>query len=111
MTMRVRWRGFELPTRVTMDEETRSETYGKFMAEPFERGFGITVGNSLRRVLLGSLEGAKVTHVKFDGVDHEFTTIKGVYEDVTDIVLNAKNLLVKLTGTESTTVRLDVKGR
>lgn len=109
--MRVRWRGFELPTRVVVDEETRTDTYAKFMAEPFERGFGITVGNSLRRVLLGSLEGSKVTHLKFDGVDHEFTTIKGVYEDVTDIVLNAKNLLVKLTGTDSTMVRIDVKGR
>jgi DNA-directed RNA polymerase subunit alpha len=111
MTMRVRWLAFELPTRVTVDEETRSDTYAKFIAEPFERGFGVTVGNSLRRVLLGSLEGAKVTHLKFEGVDHEFTTIRGVYEDVTDIVLNAKNLLVRLTGTDSATLRVDVKGR
>jgi DNA-directed RNA polymerase subunit alpha len=109
MTMRVRWRGFELPTRVTMDEDTRSETYGKFITEPFERGFGITVGNSLRRVLLGSLEGAAVTSLKFEGVQHEFTTIPGVYEDVTDIVLNSKQLLVKLTGADAATLKIDVK--
>jgi len=109
MTMRVRWRGFELPTRVVMDEETRSETYGKFMTEPFERGFGTTVGNSLRRVLLGSLEGAAVTTLKFEGIQHEFTTIPGVYEDVTDIVLNAKQLLVKLTGADAATLKIDAK--
>lgn len=109
MTMRVRWRGFELPTRVTIDEETRSETYAKFVTEPFERGFGVTVGNSLRRVLMGSLEGAAVTSLKFEGVEHEFTTIPGVYEDVTDIVLNSKQLLVKLTGAEAATLKIDVK--
>ena len=109
MTMRVRWRGFELPTRVVMDEETRSETYGKFITEPFERGFGTTVGNSLRRVLLGSLEGAAVTSLKFEGIQHEFTTIPGVYEDVTDIVLNSKQLLVKLTGADAATLKIDVR--
>ena len=109
MTMRVRWRGFELPTRVTIDEETRSDTYAKFVTEPFERGFGVTIGNSLRRVLMGSLEGAAVTTLKFEGVEHEFTTIPGVFEDVTDIVLNAKQLLVKLTGAEAATLKLDVK--
>ncbi|HZV00812.1 MAG TPA: DNA-directed RNA polymerase subunit alpha [Planctomycetota bacterium] len=107
--MRVRWRGFELPTRVVMDEETRSETYGKFITEPFERGFGTTVGNSLRRVLLGSLEGAAVTSLKFEGIQHEFTTIPGVYEDVTDIVLNSKQLLVKLTGADAATLKIDVR--
>ncbi|MBI3723885.1 DNA-directed RNA polymerase subunit alpha [bacterium] len=107
--MRVRWRGFELPTRVTIEEETRTETYAKFVTEPFERGFGITIGNSLRRVLLGSLEGAAVTSLKFEGVEHEFTTIPGVFEDVTDIVLNAKQLLVKLTGAEAATLKLDVR--
>lgn len=111
MTMRVRWRGFELPTRVTVDEESRSDTYAKFTTEPFERGFGITVGNSLRRVLLGSLEGAAVTSLKFEGVQHEFTTIPGVYEDVTDIVLNSKGLLVKLTGADAATLKIDVKNR
>lgn len=109
MTMRVRWRGFELPTRVVVDDETRSDTYAKFITEPFERGFGITIGNSLRRVLLGSLEGAAVTHLKFEGVQHEFTTIPGVFEDVTDIVLNSKQLLVKLSGADAATLRIDVK--
>jgi DNA-directed RNA polymerase subunit alpha len=108
MTMRVRWRGFELPTRISVEEETRSDTYAKFITEPFQRGFGITVGNGLRRVLLSSLEGAAVTHVKFEGIDHEYTTIPGVYEDVTDILLNLKELLVRLTpGTNSATLRID----
>lgn len=108
MTMRVRWRGFELPTRIQVEEETRSDTYGKFITEPFQRGFGITVGNGLRRVLLGSLEGAAVTHVKFEGVDHEYTSIEGVYEDVTDIILNLKELLVRLSpGTNRATIKLE----
>lgn len=108
MAMRVRWRGFELPTKIQVEEETRTDTYAKFLTEPFQRGFGITVGNGLRRVLLSSLEGAAVTHVKFDGVDHEYTAIPGVYEDVTDIILNLKELLVRLTpGTNRATLRLD----
>jgi len=108
MTMRVRWRGFELPTRIQVEEETRTDTYAKFSTEPFQRGFGITVGNGLRRVLLSSLEGAAVTHVKFEGVEHEYTTVPGVYEDVTDIILNLKELLVRLTpGTNRATLRLD----
>ncbi|MGE4142550.1 MAG: DNA-directed RNA polymerase subunit alpha [Planctomycetota bacterium] len=106
--MRVRWRGFELPTKILVDEETRTDTYARFITEPFQRGFGITVGNGLRRVLLSSLEGAAVTHVKFEGVDHEYTAIPGVYEDVTDIILNLKELLVRLTpGTHRATLRLD----
>ncbi|MGE0710518.1 MAG: DNA-directed RNA polymerase subunit alpha [Planctomycetota bacterium] len=108
MAMRVRWRGFELPTKILVDEETRTDTYARFITEPFQRGFGITVGNGLRRVLLSSLEGAAVTHVKFEGVDHEYTAIPGVYEDVTDIILNLKELLVRLTpGTHRATLRLD----
>ena len=93
--MRIRWRGLELPSRVVSDRETLTDTYGKFYAEPFERGFGITVGNSLRRILLSSLEGSAVTRVKIQGVQHEITTIPGVVEDVTDIVLNIKSLVVK----------------
>src|SRR5688500_20360817 len=93
--MRVRWRGLELPSRVIRDEQVSTETYGKFSAEPFERGFGTTVGNSLRRILLSSLEGAAVTGVKIKGADHEFTSIPGVMEDVTDIILNIKSLIVK----------------
>ena len=76
--MRVRWRGLELPTRVLSDQNVSTPTYGRFMIEPFERGFGTTVGNSLRRILLSSLEGAAVTSVKIAKADHEFTSIKGV---------------------------------
>ena len=93
--MRIRWRGLELPSKVTPDRETMSETYGKFFAEPFERGFGNTVGNSLRRVLLSSLEGSAITRVKVKNALHEFTAIKGVYEDVTEICLNVKSLIVR----------------
>ena len=94
--MRIRWRGLELPSRVMRDEQLSTETYGKFTAEPFERGFGTTVGNSLRRILLSSLEGAAVTHIRLKGAEHEFSSLPGVMEDVTDIILNVKSLVVKL---------------
>ena len=94
--MRIRWRDFEIPSSVICEPETHSSTYGKFVIEPFERGFGITVGNSLRRILLSSLEGAAVTSVKIEGAQHEFSTLTGVYEDVTDIILNIKGLLLKM---------------
>jgi DNA-directed RNA polymerase subunit alpha len=94
--MRIRWRGLELPVRVDVERETLTDKYGKFIAAPFERGFGHTIGNSLRRILLSSLEGSAVVAVKVDGANHEFTTIPGVVEDVTDIILNIKNLVVKL---------------
>ncbi|MBL7153607.1 MAG: DNA-directed RNA polymerase subunit alpha [Phycisphaerae bacterium] len=94
--MRVTWRGLELPTRVERDTRVSSDRYGKFFIEPFERGFGTTIGNSLRRVLLSSLEGSAVTSIKIAGVNHEFSSIKGVMEDVTDIVLNVKNLVMRL---------------
>ncbi len=94
--MRIRWREFELPNRVVRDESVSTDSYGLFLAEPFERGFGTTVGNGLRRVLLSSLEGAAVTHLKITGVDHEFASIPGVVEDVTEIVLNIKKLLVRI---------------
>ena len=93
--MHIRWRGLELPSAVTVDAATLSHTYGKFIAEPFERGFGTTVGNGLRRILLSSLEGSAVTQIKVHNAQHEFTTIEGVMEDVTDIVLNIKSLVVK----------------
>jgi DNA-directed RNA polymerase subunit alpha len=96
--MRITWRGLELPTRVERDSKMASDRYGKFLVEPFERGLGTTIGNSLRRVLLSSLEGSAVTSIKIAGVNHEFTSIKGVMEDVTDIVLNVKNLTVRLQG-------------
>ncbi len=93
--MRIRWRGLELPSQVSPERETLSETYGKFVAEPFERGFGNTIGNSLRRVLLSSLEGSAVTRIRIKGALHEFTSLKGVLEDVTEISLNIKSLVVK----------------
>jgi DNA-directed RNA polymerase subunit alpha len=93
--MHIRWRGLELPSAVTVDAATLSPTYGKFIAEPFERGFGSTIGNGLRRILLSSLEGSAVTQIKVHNAQHEFTTIPGILEDVTDIVLNVKSLVVK----------------
>jgi DNA-directed RNA polymerase subunit alpha len=93
--MHIRWRGLELPSAVTCEAATLTPTYGKFIAEPFERGFGSTIGNGLRRVLLSSLEGSAVTQIKVHNAQHEFTTIKGVLEDITDIVLNVKSMVVK----------------
>ena len=110
--MRIRWRGLELPTRVVNDQAVSTPTYGQFAVEPFERGFGITVGNALRRILLSSLEGAAVTSVTIKGVPHEFTSIPGVKEDVTDIIIRAKTLVVKSHTPEDKTIRLhsEVKG-
>ena len=104
--MRVTWRGLELPTSVEKDVLVSTDKYGKFYVEPFERGFGTTIGNSLRRVLLSSLEGSAVTSIKMDGVSHEFTPIPGVMEDVTEIVLNIKNLVVKLESDEPKVVNI-----
>jgi len=104
--MRVTWRGLELPTRVEKDTAVSTDRYGRFFIEPFERGFGTTVGNSLRRVLLSSLEGSAVTSIKIPGVDHEFTSIRGVMEDTTDIVLNVKSLVIRLTGSGPKTMKV-----
>jgi DNA-directed RNA polymerase subunit alpha len=104
--MRVTWRGLELPTRVEKDMAVSTERYGRFFIEPFERGFGTTVGNSLRRVLLSSLEGSAVTSIKISGVDHEFTSIRGVMEDTTDVVLNVKSLVIRLTGSGPKTMKV-----
>jgi DNA-directed RNA polymerase subunit alpha len=122
--MRIRWRGFELPTHVTQEKETANERYGKFAAEPFERGYGVTVGNSLRRVLLSSLEGAAVSSVRVevahkgeDGkpktthISHEFTAIPGLFEDVTDLVLNLKELRLKLHTDEPVTLRVERRSK
>ncbi len=106
--MRVRWKDFELPTRVVADEKSLTREYGTFTAEPFERGFGTTVGNALRRVLYSSIEGTSVISAKFKGVSHEFTTIDGVVEDVTDIVLNLKQLVVKMDVDGRKTLKLEV---
>ncbi len=105
--MRIRWRGLELPSRVALDRETATATYGMFVAEPFERGFGATIGNSLRRILLSSLEGAAVTRAKIQGVQHEFSTIPGVVEDVTDVCLNLKSLVIKMSTAGTRTLRID----
>ena len=104
--MRIRWRGLELPTRVVNDQDVSTPNYGKFTVEPFERGFGTTVGNSLRRILLSSLEGSAVSRIKLKGADHEFTSIPGVLEDVTDIILNIKSLIVKSHADEPKTIRV-----
>src|SRR6201987_4377048 len=92
------WRGFQKPKRLAVDTETLTEKYGKFSAQPFERGFGTTIGNALRRTLLSSIEGAAVTAVKIEGVLHEFQSIAGVVEDATDIILNLKQIPFKLSG-------------
>ncbi|MFQ5500684.1 MAG: DNA-directed RNA polymerase subunit alpha [Phycisphaerae bacterium] len=109
--MRIRWRGLELPTRLMQDDAASKGGYGRFIIEPFERGFGTTVGNSLRRILLSSLEGAAVTQVKIKGADHEFMTIPGVMEDVTEIILNIKSMIVESTSDSPKTMRLSVKGK
>lgn len=108
--MRVRWRGLELPNNVVKEERFSTPDFGRFVIEPFERGFGTTVGNSLRRVLLSSLEGAAVTAVKIKGAEHEFSSLPGVMEDVTDIILNVKNLVVKMDGDEPKTMKLAATG-
>ena len=106
MSMKLRWRGLELPSRVVRDDRISTPTFGRFIVEPFERGFGTTVGNSLRRILLSSLEGAAVTSVKIKGASHEFSSITGVIEDVTDIILNIKSLVVRLDDDEPRTMTL-----
>ncbi len=109
--MRIRWRGLELPSQVICDRASLTSTYGKFVAEPFERGFGVTIGNSLRRILLSSLEGAAVTRIKIHGALHEFTTLPGVVEDVTDIVLNVKSLVVKSYSSQPRILRVEKNTR
>lgn len=108
--MRIRWRGLELPSRITRDPNYPTDTFGRFIIEPFERGFGTTVGNSLRRILLSSLEGAAITAVKIKGAEHEFSALPGVYEDVSDIILNIKRLVVRLDGDVSKTMRVACSG-
>ena len=92
------WRGFQKPKRLAVDAETLTEKFGKFSAQPFERGFGTTIGNALRRTLLSSIEGAAVTAVRIEEVLHEFQSIGGVVEDATDIILNLKQIPFKLNG-------------
>lgn len=106
--MNLRKKGFQLPDKIRFEEETLTDTYGKLIAEPFERGFGTTIGNSLRRILLSSIEGAAVTAVKIEGALHEFTHIQGIKEDITDIILNIKKLRFKMytDGTKVATIKV-----
>lgn len=105
--MHIRWRGLELPSVVNCEQETLTTMFGRFFAEPFERGFGTTIGNSLRRILLSSLEGSAVTQIKIRGAQHEFTSVPGVVEDVTEIVLNVKSLVVKKHTSETRVITID----
>ncbi len=93
--MGVKWRDFQMPKRLECDESVYTDRYGKFVAEPFEKGYGVTLGNSLRRILLSSIEGSAITSVKFDGVQHEYSTIPGVMESVADIILNLKKVVLR----------------
>jgi DNA-directed RNA polymerase subunit alpha len=102
------WKGFQKPKRLEVEAETLTANYGKFYAQPFERGFGTTIGNSLRRVLLSSIEGAAITAVKIEGVLHEFSSLPSVVEDVTDIILNLKQIPIKMHTTEEKMLTLDV---
>jgi len=103
------FKGFQKPKRLVANTETLTERYGMFTAQPFQRGFGTTIGNSLRRVLLSSIEGAAITAVRIDGVEHEFSPIPGVVEDATDIILNLKQIPFKIMGEGVKTVRLNVE--
>src|SRR5919204_3518972 len=100
------WTGFQKPKRLSYDAETMTDRYGRFSAQPFERGFGTTIGNSLRRALLSSIEGAAITAVRIEGVLHEFSSIPGVVEDATDIILNLKRIPFKLYGAGPKTLRV-----
>jgi DNA-directed RNA polymerase subunit alpha len=104
------WRELIKPKNIVIDEKKHGPTYGKFVCEPLERGFGITIGNALRRILLSSLQGASIVSVQFNNVDHEFTTIPGVLEDVTDIILNLKEVKLKLIDVEEAVIELTAKG-
>ncbi|MBF0541513.1 MAG: DNA-directed RNA polymerase subunit alpha [Nitrospirae bacterium] len=103
--------GFQLPENIRFEDDTLTETYGKLIAEPLERGFGVTIGNSLRRVLLSSIESAAVTSVKIEGVPHEFSSLQGVKEDVVQIVLNLKKIRFKLSDVSETMACIDVIGK
>ncbi|MEM7483364.1 MAG: DNA-directed RNA polymerase subunit alpha [Acidobacteriota bacterium] len=101
------WKGFQRPKRITADRDTLTPTYGRFIAQPFERGFGTTIGNAMRRCLLSSIEGAAVTAVHIEGVLHEFSSIPGVVEDVTDIILNLKQVPIRLHTDEEKILTLE----
>lgn len=110
MTQTNTWTDFQMPGRLTVENETLTERYGKFSAQPFERGFGTTIGNSIRRALLSSIEGAAITAVKIEGVEHEFSSIKGVVEDATDVILNLKQVPFRLHGGIPKTLTISKSG-
>src|SRR5579883_3018642 len=103
------WKGFQKPKRLAVDTGTLTDKYGMFWAQPFERGFGTTVGNALRRALLSSIEGAAITAVKMEGLLHEFSPIPGVVEDATDVILNLKQIPLKLNTDQPKTITLNVQ--
>ncbi|MFH1856797.1 MAG: DNA-directed RNA polymerase subunit alpha [Candidatus Omnitrophota bacterium] len=109
--MGVRWRNFEMPKMLICDESTLTPEYGKFVAEPFERGYGATLGNALRRVLISSIEGSAVTSLKIEGVSHEFSSIPGVVEDVAQIILNIKKLVLKSHSRESKIISINAQDK
>src|SRR5881394_1066821 len=106
------FKGFQKPKRLVANTESLTDRYGQFSAQPFQRGFGTTIGNSLRRVLLSSIEGAAITAVKIEGVDHEFSPIPGVVEDATDIILNLKQIPFKIMseGVKIARITVDAPG-
>ncbi|MFH1848485.1 MAG: DNA-directed RNA polymerase subunit alpha [Candidatus Omnitrophota bacterium] len=110
--MGINWREFEMPKKLECDESKYKDNYGRFVAEPFERGYGATIGNSLRRVLLSSIEGAAVTSIKIDGAQHEFSSLPGVVEDVPQVILNIKKLILRSYAKEPKTIyiKVDKKG-
>ena len=108
--MHVRWRGLELPASVILEEQSATETFGRFIVEPFENGFGTTIGNSLRRILLSTIEGSAITSIRVKGAEHEFCTIEGVKQDMVDIVLNVKGLIVDVDSEEPKVLRLSASG-
>jgi DNA-directed RNA polymerase subunit alpha len=110
--MGMRLKNFELPKRIVFDEDSYTPTYGKVVAEPFEKGYGVTIGNSIRRVLLSSIEGTAVTQVKVEGVLHEFTAIPGVYEDMTELIMNIKGIVFRshFKNPKTLTLKKDKKG-
>jgi DNA-directed RNA polymerase subunit alpha len=108
--MGITWRDFQFPKKVAVEQETYSPNYGKFIAEPLERGYGVTLGNSLRRVLLSSIEGAAITSIRIEGVSHEFAAIEGVREDVPEIILNIKNIVLRSYSKSPKKIQIKEKG-
>ena len=104
------WHQFHKPSGVEVTEDTKTDRYGRFVAQPLERGWGTTVGNALRRALLSSIPGATITAVKIEGVDHEFSVLPGVVEDVTDVILNLKQIPLRMHGIEAAFLTLEANG-